>query len=229
MPQINLMQRYPRSTGRNADRPEINGEAKRISKQFGREYFDGDRRYGYGGYTYHPRFWTETVKYIRDFYQLADDASILDVGCAKGFMLYDFQQLMPNARLAGIDISEYAVANALEAVKPLLQIGNAKTLPYPDKSYDLVLAINTIHNLPYAECRQSLREIQRVSRHHAFVMVDAYRTETEHEAMLQWVLTAETMLQVDDWIDLFKEAGYTGDYYWWIVEQNIAQGRQADE
>jgi ubiquinone/menaquinone biosynthesis C-methylase UbiE len=149
---------------------------------------------------------------------LAESAAILDIGCAKGFMLRDFQLLMPNARLAGIDVSEYAIQNALETVKPLVQVGNAKSLPFPDDSYDLVLAINTIHNLPYPECKESLKEIQRVSRGNSFVMVDAYRNEEQREAMLKWVLTAETMLHVDDWLKLFGEAGYTGDYWWWIVE-----------
>ena len=217
MREINLMERYPQGKGRNAERP-VNTEAdKQISKQFGREYFDGDRRYGYGGYRYHPRFWTETVRYIRDYYQLSEDARILDIGCAKGFMLYDFQQLMPKAELAGIDISDYAIENAVEAVKPFLRVGNAKMLPFTDKRFDLVLAINTVHNLPYEDCKQSLREIQRVTRRNAFVMVDAYRTEEQRDAMLKWVLTAETMLHVDGWLKLFTDAGYTGDYYWWIV------------
>jgi|SRR5579863_1056821 ubiquinone/menaquinone biosynthesis C-methylase UbiE len=218
MREINLMERYPQGKGRSAERPVITDEDKRISKQFGRDYFDGDRRHGYGGYNYHPRFWTDTVRFIRDQYQLAEDASILDIGCAKGFMLYDFAQLMPKARLAGIDVSEYAVEHALEAVKPFIRVANAKELPFLDKSFDLVLAINTIHNLPYEDCMQSLREIQRVSRRDAFVMVDAYRTQQQHQAMLRWVLTAETLLHVDDWLKLFEQAGYTGDYYWWTVE-----------
>jgi ubiquinone/menaquinone biosynthesis C-methylase UbiE len=218
MKEINLMERYPQGKGRSGERPAITEEDKRISKQFGRDYFDGDRRYGYGGYNYHPRFWTDTVKHIRDHYGLAEHASILDIGCAKGFMLHDFQKLMPHARLAGIDVSEYAIANAVDAVKPIVQVGNAKALPFPDKSFDLVLAINTLHNLPHEECKQGLREIERVSRGYSFVMVDAYRTEEQREAMLKWVLTAETMLHVDDWLKLFKEAGYTGDYYWWTVQ-----------
>lgn len=218
MVEIDLMARYPRGKGRPGERPVITEEDKRISKQFGRDYFDGDRRHGYGGYNYHPRFWSETVKHIRDYYQLPEDAAILDIGCAKGFMLMDFMQLMPKATLAGIDISEYAIEHALDDVKPFVQVGNAKSLPFEDKSFDLVLAINTIHNLPYEECKQSLREIGRVSRRNAFVMVDAYRTEEQHQAMLRWVLTAETMLHVDDWLKLFAEAGYTGDYFWWIVE-----------
>jgi len=213
-----LLAQYPQSKGRGAERPVITEDDRRISKQFGREYFDGPRQYGYGGYNYHPRFWTDTVKYIRDYYALRPDTSILDVGCAKAFMLYDFHLLMPEARLAGVDISEYAIENALEAMKPFVQVGNARSLPFPDKSFDLVLAINTIHNLPHAECAQSLREIERVTRKNAFVMVDAYRTPEQHEAMRKWVLTAQTMLHVDDWLDMFRESGYTGDYYWWIVE-----------
>jgi ubiquinone/menaquinone biosynthesis C-methylase UbiE len=218
MREINLMERYPGGKGRSAERPTITEEDKRISKQFGHDYFDGDRRHGYGGFNYNPRFWTDTVRYIRDFYELPEDAGILDVGCAKGFMLNDFRLLMPKARLAGVDVSEYAIMNALEDVKPLVQVGNAKALPFPDKSFDLVLAINTIHNLKYEDCKQSLREIQRVSARHSFVMVDAYKTEEQREAMLNWVLTAETMLHVDDWLQLFREAGYKGDYYWWTVQ-----------
>lgn len=218
MPEINLMAHYPQGKGRNAERPAISEADRLVSKQFGRDYFDGDRRYGYGGYTYHPRFWSDTVKYIRDFYMLPEDASILDVGCAKGFMLHDFHLLMPQATLAGIDASRYAIDNALEDMKPFVQVGDAKALPFADKTFDLVLAINTIHNLPFEDCKRSLQEIQRVSRRSAFVMVDAYRTEVEREAMLAWVLTAETMLHVEDWLKLFAEAGYTGDYYWWTVQ-----------
>jgi ubiquinone/menaquinone biosynthesis C-methylase UbiE len=218
MPETNLMVHYPSGKGRATERPEITAEDKRISKQFGRDYFDGERRYGYGGFSYHPRFWTQTVRHMRDAYRLPEDAAILDIGCAKGFMLYDFMLLMPQARLAGIDVSSYAIENALEPVKPFVQTGDAKALPYADKSFDLVLAINTIHNLPYEECKQSLREIQRVSRKHAFVMVDAFRSEQQRQAMLHWVLTAETMLSTEDWLKLFYAAGYTGDYAWWTVE-----------
>jgi ubiquinone/menaquinone biosynthesis C-methylase UbiE len=218
MPETNLMVHYPSGKGRAAERPAITEQDKRISKQFGRDYFDGDRRHGYGGFSYHPRFWTDTVRHIRDVYQLPEDAAILDVGCAKGFMLYDFMLLMPQARVAGIDVSSYAIENALEPVRPFVEMGNAKALPYDDHSFDLVISINTIHNLPYDECKQSLREIQRVSRRHAFVMVDAFRNEQQRQAMLQWVLTAETMLSTADWLKLFAEAGYTGDYSWWTVE-----------
>ena len=219
MGEINLLDRYPRSKRPIDERSVQVTEADReLSRQFGKDYFDGDRMHGYGGYYYHPRFWQATVKRFRDYYNLADDASVLDVGCAKGFMLHDFKELVPNLTIAGIDISEYAIENAIETVKPFLRVGNAKELPFPDNSFDLVTAINTIHNLPLEECQQALREIQRVSRAHAFITVDAWRTEEERERLEKWVLTAKTSMHVEDWKKLFAEASYMGDYYWFIAE-----------
>jgi ubiquinone/menaquinone biosynthesis C-methylase UbiE len=212
---------YPKSkrTGNVGKRATlISDEMREVSRQFGREYFDGDRMYGYGGYNYHPRFWQGVVRRIRDYYDLADDASLLDVGCAKGFMLHDFKELMPNLTIAGIDISEYAIENALADVKPYLQVGNAKELPYEDNSFDLVLSINTIHNLPLEECKEALREVERVKRKYAFVQLDAYRTLEEKHRLEEWVLTCKTYMHVDEWKQLFEEVGYTGDYYWFIAE-----------
>jgi len=219
MPEINLLNLYPRSQRPIDDRAKlITEEHRAIARQFGPEFFDGDRLYGYGGYNYHPRFWQDTVKRFRDYYNLPDSASILDVGCGKGFMLYDFKQLMPNITITGIDISEYAIANALEQVKPYLQVGNAKELPYPDNSFDLVISINTVHNLLLEDCKQALREIQRVTRQHAFIIVDAWHNDEEKQRMLNWNLTALTYMHVDDWVKLFAEIGYQGDYYWFIAE-----------
>ncbi|RJR34098.1 MAG: class I SAM-dependent methyltransferase [Deltaproteobacteria bacterium] len=219
MGEINLMELYPRSKRPIEERGKlITEEHRQIARQFGREFFDGDRLYGYGGYNYHPRFWTDTVRRFRDHYNLAEDAAVLDVGCGKGFMLYDFKLLMPRLKVAGIDISEYAIAHAMEEMKPYVQVGDAKDLRFPDKSFDFVISINTIHNLPLEECKQSLREIQRVSRGRSFIMVDAWRNEQERENMLKWNLTALTYMHVDDWQKLFAEAGYTGDYYWFIAE-----------
>ncbi len=219
MGEINLMDQYPRSKRPIEERAKlITEEHRAVARQFGKEFFDGDRLYGYGGYSYNPRFWQATVKRFRDYYQLAKDASVLDVGCGKGFMMHDFKELMPNLTIAGIDISEYAIENAIETVKPFLRVGDAKELPYEDNSFDLVISITTIHNLPLEECKQALREIQRVGRKHAFLTVDAWRNEEERKHMAQWNLTALTYMHVDDWKKLFNEAGYTGDYYWFIAE-----------
>jgi len=149
---------------------------------------------------------------------LRPDGTLLDVGCGKGFMLYDFKKLMPDLTIAGIDISAYAYANSMPQVKPFIRVGDAKALPYPERSFDLVISINTVHNLPPEECKQALREIQRVSRGNSFVVVDAWRTDEEKHRMLSWNLTALTYMHVGDWISLFEEVGYTGDYYWFIAE-----------
>lgn len=219
MAEMNLLDRYPRSKRPIDERGQlITEEHRAAARQFGQQYYDGERLYGYGGYSYHPRFWTDTVRRFRDYYHLSEDAAVLDVGCAKGFMMHDFKQLMPKISIAGIDISEYAYDHALEDMKPFIRVGDAKALPYPNKSFDLVISINTIHNLPLDECKDALREIQRVSRRHAFITVDAWRTEEEHERMMKWNLTALTYMHVDDWKRLFAEVVYTGDYYWFVAE-----------
>lgn len=219
MAEINLLDLYPRSKRPIEERSKLVTEYHRkTARKFGQEYFDGERLFGYGGYNYHPRFWQATVKRFCDYYQLAEDSCVLDVGCGKGFMLHDFKELMPKLTVAGIDISEYAIKHAIENVKFFLRVGNAKELPYEDNSFDLVISINTIHNLPLEECKQALREIQRVTRKHAFVTMDAWRTEEERKRLMKWNLTALTYMHVDDWKKLFAEVGYTGDYYWFIAE-----------
>ena len=213
--ELDLMRLYPKGNDRMAKRQTITEDQSRISQMFSFDYFDGDRMHGYGGYYYHPRFWSETVRLFADYYSLAADASILDVGCAKGFMLKDFAALMPNIAFTGIDISPYAINNADPAVRAHLDLGNAKNLPYRNGVFDLVISINTIHNLPRDDALRALREIERVGKGNSFIMVDGWRTEEERVDLENWVLTAKTMLHVDAWCLLFDEAGYTGDYSFW--------------
>ena len=215
--EIDLLVNYPRTkrdlTKRAAEKTE---EDRRIARQFGKEFFDGERRYGYGGFYYDPRYWQPVVPTFQEYYRLTKDSSILDVGCAKGFMLHDFAELIPGVKVEGIDISEYAIENAIEDMKPFVKVGDAKKLEYPDNTFDLVISINTIHNLPLEECKEALREIQRVSSKYAFITVDAYKKEEEKKRMEMWNLTAKTVMHVDEWVELFEEVGYEGDYYWFI-------------
>lgn len=213
--EIDLMRLYPKPKNRMAERPEITEEDREISRRFDVDYFDGDRRHGYGGFSYHPRFWTDTVGLFTTHYGLADDASILDVGCAKGFMLRDFSLRLPHAHLAGVDISPYAIAHAEPDVAPFLQVASADALPFDDGSFDLVISINTIHNLDRRGCIRAFAELERVCRGNAFVMVDGWKNDEERELLQRWVLTARTMLSAEDWIALMDEAGYTGDYAFW--------------
>jgi ubiquinone/menaquinone biosynthesis C-methylase UbiE len=138
------------------------------------------------------------------------------VGCAKGFMLYDLTRLVPGIQVAGIDVSEYAIQNSVPEVRSFLQIADAKALPFKDDSFDVVISINSIHNLELEDCKLALREISRVSRGRSFITVDAFSNEEERTRMMAWNLTAKTILSVEDWISLFHEVGYEGDYFWFI-------------
>lgn len=217
--EINLQDLYPKSRRPIDDRAKLITEEHRVNaRKFDVEYFDGDRLSGYGGYTYHPRFWTDTVRRIRDYYDLAPDARVLDVGCAKGFMIYDFKLLMPELKIQGVDISSYAYDHAKPEVKDLVSIANATDLPFAEDTFDLVISINTIHNLAIDDCKQALREISRVSKKHSFVMLDSWRNDDEKESMLKWNLTALSYMHVDSWKKIFEEVKYHGDFYWFLAE-----------
>lgn len=214
---IDLMQFYPVPNNRLEQRYKPSENDKAVAKMFGKDFFDGDRRFGYGGFTYNPRFWTKTVELFIDYFALGNNSSVLDVGCGKGFMLVDFHKALPRATLAGIDISEYAIANAHESVKSKLQVANCLKLPYPDSTFDLVISINTIHNLDRFGCIQALREIERVKVNDSYVVVDGWSSINEKRDLESWVLTAETVLSHSQWRELFDEAGYTGKYSFWKV------------
>ena len=215
--EIDLMANYPRPKRNVEERGATKTDADRaLARKFGEEFFDGDRTHGYGGFNYQPRFWQPVIPTFKAHWGLTSDSSILDVGCAKGFMMHDFAELIPGITVKGIDVSEYAVKNSIEDMRPHVEVADAKSLPYEDKSFDYVISVTTIHNLERAELVQSLREIERVARLGSFITVDAYRNDEEKERMLAWNLTAKTVLHVDEWKELFKDAGYTGDFHWFM-------------
>lgn len=215
--EIDLLVNYPKTKRNVRERGGTKTDEDRaIARQFGKEFFDGDRRHGYGGYYYAPRFWQPVIPTFQNYFGLNSASSVLDVGCGKGFMLHDMMELIPGITVKGVDISEYAIENAIGDMKPHLQVGNAITLPFENNSFDVVISINTVHNLIREECAQALREIERVSRGRGFVTVDAYRNDKEREFMYAWNLTARTIMHVEEWKVFFEEVGYTGDYYWFI-------------
>ena len=215
--EIDLLVNYPKAKRNVEDRGQSKTEEdRRIARQFGQEFFDGDRSRGYGGFRYMSRFWQPVIPTFQQHFGLSSASSVLDVGCAKGFMMHDMAELIPGITVKGVDVSEYAIANAIEDMRAHVQVADARKLPFPDKSFDVVISINTIHNLVRDECAQALREIERVSKGRSYVTVDAYRTEVEKTRMYAWNLTAQTILHVDEWKAFFAEVGYTGDYYWFI-------------
>lgn len=215
--EIDLLTNYPKAKRDIKERGASKTEADRaIARQFEKDFFDGDRRHGYGGFSYNAKYWQPVVPTFQQQWGLTANSSVLDVGCAKGFMLHDFAEVIPGITVKGVDVSRYAIANAMDDMKPHVQVGDARELPFPDKSFDAVIAINTLHNLEGTDLDRAFREIERVSRGHSFITVDAYRTPEEKELMYAWNLTAKTIMSVDEWVAYFAKVGYTGDYYWFM-------------
>ena len=215
--EVDLLINYPRPKRDIKQRgQEKTQEDREIARRFDKEFFDGDRRHGYGGYEYNERFWSPVVPTFIDYYGLTNNSSILDVGSGKGFMMKDFNDALPGANIRGIDISTYAIQHTIANMKPFVQVANATNLPFDDNQFDLVISINTIHNLDKDDLIISLKEITRVSKKNSFITVDAYNNDQEKEAMLAWNLTAKTILSVKEWKRLFEEVNYRGDFFWFI-------------
>lgn len=196
-----------------------NKELYRINAlKFDKEYFDGSREEGYGGYVYDGR-WVPVAKRIIKKWNLKSGDRVLDIGCAKGFLLEDLNRLSPNLQLHGVDISTYAKSKANPLIKDVIEIFDCNNdLPYENNSFAAVFAINTIHNLSLDNCKKAIREIERVCPGRGFIQVDAYRTEAERAIFLDWMLTAKTFDTPDGWKKIFEECGYTGYYFWTIIE-----------
>lgn len=217
MAELNLLHRYPRTKRNVAARNAAQVLEREVAMQFGQAYFDGERTQGYGGYRYDGR-WLPVAETFRDRWSLRPGDRVLDIGCAKGFLVKDLMAVCPGLEVYGLDISEYAVMHGEPEARNRLIIGDAASLPFSDNSFRAAIAINTIHNLEQALCVQAVREMQRVAPRGGYIQVDSYRTLEEKELFLSWVLTAKTHSDPDGWKALFAEAGYTGDYYWTIIE-----------
>ena len=182
------------------------------AKKWDFDYWDGDRRINYGGYKYMPGRWEKVAKAIADHYGIKPGDKILDVGCGKGFLLYDFTLVVPGVEVYGIDVSQYAIDNSKEEVRDRLTVGNATTLPWPDRHFDLVYSLNTLHNLHCYDLDPALREIERVGKKNKYICVESYRTEVEKANLLYWQITCEAFNTPEEWTWWFKQTGYTGDH-----------------
>ena len=187
-------------------------KAAKLAKQWDYDYWDGDRRINYGGYRYLEGRWEKVAREMTKHYKLPKNPKILDVGCGKGFLLFDFLKVIPDAEIYGIDISKYAINNSKEEIKNHLQVGNAIKLPWPDDYFDLVYSINTFHNLHNYELDKALREFERVGKQNKYICVESYRTEEEKTNLLYWQVTCEAFCTPEEWEWWFKQTGYTGDY-----------------
>ena len=179
--------------------------------QFGFDYWDGSRLTGYGGYKYDGR-WRKVADAMIAAYGIKPGMRVLDVGSGKGFILHDFKEALPGLEVAGLDVSEYATEHTLESVKSFCRVGTAAKLPYPDKHFDLVISINTLHNLYNYDLFSALKEIERVSRGAKYLCVEGYRNEREKMNLMYWQLTCRVFHTPAEWEFEFKQAGYTGDH-----------------
>ncbi|HXD89384.1 MAG TPA: class I SAM-dependent methyltransferase [Urbifossiella sp.] len=183
----------------------------KVARRFDRDYWDGDRRYGYGGYKYDGR-WAAVARQLIDAYGLKDDARILDVGCGRGFLLYEFTRLLPRCTVVGFDISQCAIDTAKEEVRSkLFQHRAQDAFPYADRSFDLVISLNALHNLPPQEVVAALKEMERVGRN-KYLVVESFKDAEELFNLQCWALTCETFFRPATWSWLYGLAGYMGDY-----------------
>jgi len=183
-----------------------------VAIKYGKDYWDGDRKYGFGGYRYDGR-WRSVAEDMVSYYELKPEDKILDVGCGKGYLLYEFTQVIPGVQVAGIDISQYALENAKEEVKPFLRVGNAIDLPYEDNSFDYVVSVTTLHNLYNYDLDRAVREIERVGRgSKKHIVVESYRNEREKVNLLYWQLTCRSFHTPEEWEWFFTQCDYSGDY-----------------
>lgn len=186
-------------------------ECAEVATKWGKDYWDGDRRFGYGGYHYDGR-WAPFAKTLLDHYQLGPGSKVLDIGCGKAFLLYEMKKIEPQLDIVGLDISDYALANAPADIQAFLQCGSATNLPFDDNAFDFVFSIMTLHNFPNYHLKACLQEINRVMKQKAYIVVESFRNEREKVNLLYWQLTCRAFLAKDEWAWLFKEYGYSGDW-----------------
>ncbi len=217
MAEVDFMSVLHKSTQRDylarVNDPEYpKAKAAEIAKQFSYDYWDGDRRICYGGYRYLEGRWEKVARAIAEHYQLPANPKILDIGCGKGYLLYDFLKVIPGAEIYGIDISGYAITNSKPEIRNNLQVGNAINLPWPDNTFDLVISITTLHNLHAYNLDLALREMERVGKQHKYLCVESYRNEQEKSNLLYWQVTCEAFNTPEEWRWWFKQTNYTGDH-----------------
>lgn len=186
-------------------------DCAQVAKRLDKDYWDGNRKYGYGGYSYDGR-WLPVASKLIKHYGLKSGQRVLDIGCGKGFLLHEVRTLSPEIEARGLDISRYALEHAKEEIRPFLDLGSACKLPYPDNYFDLVISLNTLHYLYIFELEQALKEIERVKRGNSYIVVESYRNEKEKNNLLCWQLTCECFYTPDEWKWIFDKFGYKGDY-----------------
>lgn len=217
MAYIDFMTTVHKSTTRDylarVNEPEYpKAKAAELAKKWAFDYWDGDRRINYGGHRYMPGRWTPVAQAMIQHYNIKAGDKILDVGCGKGFLLYEISLLVPGVEIFGLDVSDYAIEHSKEEIKDRLTVGNANSLPYSDGFFDFVYSLNTLHNLHNYDLDKALREIERVGKNNKYICVESYRNESEKTNLLYWQVTCESFCTPQEWQWWFDLTGYTGDH-----------------
>ncbi|MEM7503750.1 MAG: methyltransferase domain-containing protein [Pseudomonadota bacterium] len=217
MAEIDFMSVVHKSTTRDylarVNDPEFpKAKAAELAKRWDFDYWDGDRRINYGGYRYMPGRWEKVARAMIDHYGLKAGDKVLDVGCGKGFLMYDFTVVLEGIEIFGIDVSSYAAQNCKEEIADRITVGSCMSLPWPDDHFDLVYSLNTFHNLHCYDLDAALKEFERVGRQHKYICVESYRNEVEKTNLLYWQVTCEAFNTPEEWEWWFRHCGYTGDH-----------------
>jgi len=183
-----------------------------VAKEYEADYWDGDRRYGYGGYKYIPGRWKPVAEEFIKIYKLTNQSSVLDIGCGKAYLLYEIKLLLPGLKVVGFDISRHGLAYAKETIREFIFFHKAQDkFPFNTNEYDLVISLGCLHNLRVFELKTALSEMERVGKH-GYIMLESYRNEQELFNLQCWALTCESFFDKEEWIWFYKDFGYTGDY-----------------
>ena len=212
--ELNFITQYHLSTKRDYKKRMFEDKigSMVIAKKFDKDFWDGERKYGYGGYKYIPGLLKPLAEKIIKYYKLTNSSKLLEVGCGKGFLLYEIFKILPHIKIVGFDISEYAINNSKSEIKKNLFVHHAeKNYPYVDNAFDLVICINTLHNLQIDKLEKAFFEINRIAKH-KYIVVESYRNEKELFNLQCWALTAEAFFSKNEWQWLFKKFNYDGEY-----------------
>lgn len=210
---LNIITPLHKKTSRNCIERMNNDKVHcmEVAGKFGQDFWDGERKYGYGGYKYDGR-WEIAARKLIETYRLDERSQILDVGCGKGYLLYEIKKILPGCTVRGFDISEYAIKNAKPEIAKDLFVHQAQDkYPFKDREFDLAISISTLHNLYLPALKSALQEIERVAGD-KYVVAESYRNAQELFNLECWALTCRAFFSDRDWVWLFNEFGYTGDY-----------------
>lgn len=218
MREFNVLRNYPQPKEPRYVGPNIRTiKSKIIASYRDKGYYDGDRNNGYGGFKYDGR-WEKVADMMCEEYGLSEKSALLQVGCEKGFLLHEFHGKFPSMKIRGFEMSEYAIENSMPSIKQYINRGDFYKLPYDDREFDFVIAIGVVYTLTLRDAISCLKEIQRVGKGKSFITLGSYRNEEEFKLFSHWSVLGATILHVDEWVEVLKHAGYTGDYTFYTAE-----------